>query len=86
MMPACIHIYSYFDISLPTDGSIRFEKTFAVNDYQKESQFRELSQANDDIMALIMRSGKAKQINVGDIVVGDIVCVEAGDQIPCDGI
>ena len=58
----------------------------AGNDYQKESQFRELSRANDDIMVLVMRNGKAKQINVGDIVVGDIVCVEAGDQIPCDGI
>ena len=58
----------------------------AVNDYQKESQFRELSQANDDILVVVMRNGKAKQINVGDIVVGDIVCIEAGDQIPCDGI
>jgi len=58
----------------------------AVNDYQKESQFRELSQANDDIVVLVMRHGKAKQLNVGDIVVGDIVCIEAGDQIPCDGV
>mmetsp|Transcript_26687 Transcript_26687/g.39463 ORF Transcript_26687/g.39463 Transcript_26687/m.39463 type:complete len:1059 (-) Transcript_26687:52-3228(-) len=58
----------------------------AVNDYQKESQFRDLSAANDDIDVVVIRSGKATQISVHDIVVGDVVCVEAGDQIPCDGV
>lgn len=59
----------------------------AVNDYQKESQFRDLSKANDDIDVLVIRDGgKAKQISVADIVVGDIVTIEAGDRIPCDGL
>ena len=58
----------------------------AVNDYQKEIQFRELSAANDDVDVLVIRGGHAKQIAVGDIVVGDVVCIEAGDQIPCDGV
>lgn len=58
----------------------------AVNDYQKESQFRELSVANDDIDVLVIRNGRARQMSVNDIVVGDIVCIEAGDQIPCDGV
>jgi calcium-translocating P-type ATPase len=58
----------------------------AVNDYQKEIQFRELSAANDDVDVLVIRGGHAKQIPVAEIVVGDVVCIEAGDQIPCDGI
>lgn len=58
----------------------------ALNDYQKESQFRELSAANDDADVVVVRSGKFHSIKVDDIVVGDIVCVEAGDNIPCDGV
>jgi calcium-translocating P-type ATPase len=58
----------------------------AVNDYQKEIQFRELSAANDDVDVLVIRGGQARQIPVADIVVGDVVCIEAGGQIPCDGI
>jgi calcium-translocating P-type ATPase len=58
----------------------------ALNDYQKESQFRELSQANDDVDVIVIRSGRHCSIPVGDIVVGDIVCLEAGDAIPCDGV
>lgn len=58
----------------------------ALNDYQKESQFRELSAANEDVDVIVVRSGKFHSVNVDDLVVGDIVCIEAGDNIPCDGI
>ena len=59
----------------------------AANDYQKESQFRELSAAHDEgVDVVVVRQGTHWQIPVGDIVVGDVVCVEAGDQIPCDGV
>lgn len=58
----------------------------AINDYQKESQFRELSAANDEVDVVVVRSGEFKSIPVGEIVVGDLVCLEAGDAIPCDGV
>jgi calcium-translocating P-type ATPase len=58
----------------------------ALNDYQKESQFRELSAANDEVDVVVVRSGQFKSIPVGEIVVGDLVCLEAGDAIPCDGV
>lgn len=58
----------------------------ALNDYQKESQFRELSQANDEVDVVVIRSGKFQSIKVDEIVVGDLVCLEAGDSIPCDGV
>ena len=58
----------------------------AANDYQKESQFRELSQENDKVDVVVLRAGSHWQIPVHEIVVGDVVCIEAGDQIPCDGV
>jgi len=58
----------------------------AMNDYQKESQFRELSAANDEVDVVVVRSGQFQSIPVGQIVVGDLVCLEAGDAIPCDGV
>jgi len=58
----------------------------AINDYQKESQFRQLSVANDAIDVVVVRDGLHWQIPVHEIVVGDLVVVEAGDPIPCDGI
>ena len=59
----------------------------AVNDYQKESQFRELSATHDEAVDVVVRRGGVFwQISVTEIVVGDVVCVETGDEIPCDGI
>lgn len=58
----------------------------AINDYQKESQFRQLSVANDAIDVVVVRDGLHWQIPVHEIVVGDLVVVEAGDPIPCDGV
>lgn len=58
----------------------------AANDYQKESQFRELSAVNDSVDVVVCRSGTYWQIPNTEIVVGDIVCVETGNQIPCDGV
>jgi magnesium-transporting ATPase (P-type) len=46
----------------------------AVNDYQKESQFRDLSKKGDEqVDVMVMRSGKAKQVRVQELVVGDVV-------------
>ena len=58
----------------------------ALNDYEKERQFESLSEENDNVDAIVIRDGTSMQISVRDIVVGDVVCVEAGDQIPCDGV
>lgn len=58
----------------------------AINDYEKERQFESLSEENDNVDALVIRDGISQQISVRDIVVGDLVCIEAGDQIPCDGV
>lgn len=58
----------------------------AINDYQKESQFRELSAANDEVDVVVVRNNTHWQVPVDQVVVGDLVMVEAGDEIPCDGV
>jgi len=58
----------------------------AVNDYEKERQFRQLSDVNDDVPVLCVRGGKASQVQIADVVLGDIIIVEAGDRVPCDGV
>jgi magnesium-transporting ATPase (P-type) len=59
----------------------------AANDFQKESQFRELTAADDEnSKVVVLRSGEAQEINVVDVVVGDLFSIEAGSQIPCDGV
>lgn len=37
-------------------------------------------------MAKVIRDGKLKEIHVSEVVVGDIVYLQAGDKIPADGI
>lgn len=58
----------------------------AANDYQKESQFRELSAVNNEKDVVVLRGGLHWQIPNTEIVVGDVVCMEAGDEVPCDGV
>lgn len=58
----------------------------ATNDYQKETQFRELSSVNEEVDVMVIRDGKHVSISVKDIVAGDLVQIEAGDKIPCDGV
>ncbi|KAJ5835037.1 ATPase P-type K/Mg/Cd/Cu/Zn/Na/Ca/Na/H-transporter [Penicillium robsamsonii] len=41
---------------------------------------------NDDREVKITRSGKTNMISIYDIMVGDIIHLEAGDSIPADGI
>ncbi|RYG67308.1 hypothetical protein EON64_07730 [archaeon] len=57
----------------------------AGNDYSKQLQFRALehSSANDERTS-VMRGGVVERINPKDVVVGDILVLQAGDSIPAD--
>ncbi|KAJ5960436.1 uncharacterized protein N7479_007586 [Penicillium vulpinum] len=44
------------------------------------------SQQNDDREVKVTRSGKTNMVSIYDIMVGDILHLEAGDSIPADGI
>ncbi|RIA95340.1 PMCA-type calcium-translocating P-type ATPase [Glomus cerebriforme] len=60
--------------------------TNAINDYQKEKQFRKLNAKKEDRTVKLFRSGKEQQISVREINVGDILLLEPGDIVPVDGI
>ena len=59
----------------------------AVNDLQKEKQFRELQakQASQH-HADVIRNGEPVQVLYTDLVVGDIVEVKGGVVLPADGV
>ena len=49
-------------------------------------KFDILNQANDEEMVKVIRDGNVTLVERKDIVVGDIVVVETGDEIPADGV
>jgi P-type Ca2+ transporter type 2C len=58
----------------------------ALNDFQKERQFIKLNRKKEERFVKAVRSGKSQEISVYDILVGDVLHLEPGDIIPCDGI
>ena len=48
--------------------------------------FEVLNQVNDDIAVTVIRNGHVTETTRADIVVGDIVMLGTGDEIPADGI
>eukprot|EP00703_Trepomonas_sp_PC1_P002587 JAP94019.1 Plasma membrane calcium-transporting ATPase [Trepomonas sp. PC1] len=58
----------------------------SCNDYSKEKQFRKLNAVKNDKLIKVLRDGVQTQVSIYDIVVGDVVLLETGDQIPADGV
>ncbi|KAL8009497.1 putative P-type ATPase, HAD-like superfamily [Plasmopara halstedii] len=58
----------------------------AMNDYQKEAQFRVLNAVKEDEKIKVIRNGQPEEVSKWSLVVGDIVRVDLGDIIPADGI
>ncbi|KAG0244606.1 ATP2B3 protein [Mortierella sp. GBAus27b] len=60
--------------------------TTAINDYQKELQFRKLNAKKDDRYVRVLRDGREHEVNVKEIQVGDVMLMEPGDLVAADGI
>jgi Ca2+-transporting ATPase len=58
----------------------------AANDYQKERQFVKLNKKKDERQVKVVRSGKTVEISIHDLLVGDVMLLEAGDLVPVDGV
>lgn len=58
----------------------------ALNDYQKERQFRKLNKKKEDRFVKVIRSGKPCSISIYELLVGDVMLLEAGDVLPVDGV
>lgn len=51
-----------------------------------DKEFTILNQVNDDEPVEVIRNGNATKVPKRDIVVGDIVILSAGAEIPADGV
>ena len=59
----------------------------AANDYEKEKQFRILNEESQNATKIkVTRDGQVHNLKLSEVVVGDIVNVEAGDEIAGDAI
>ena len=52
----------------------------SVNNYQKELQFRKLNDAKDEKAVKVIRAGREQEISIHDMLVGDVVKLDAGDD------
>ena len=48
-------------------------------------KFEILNKLNDDVLVKVTRNGKVTQIARRDVVVGDVVMLDAGENVPADG-
>lgn len=58
----------------------------AGNNYSKEKQFRSLNKIKNNRRVKVIRGGDIVEVSIFDILVGDVVSLDTGDQIPADGL
>ena len=58
----------------------------SLNNWKKEKLIGVLNEKKEHRLVKVIRDDEAKQIHADEVVVGDIVLIEPGDVIPCDGI
>ncbi|KAK6942036.1 hypothetical protein RJ641_027413 [Dillenia turbinata] len=58
----------------------------AISDYRQSLQFQNLNEEKRNIHLEVIRGGRRVPVSIFDIVVGDVVPLKIGDQVPADGI
>ena len=58
----------------------------AVNDYSKEKQFKKLNEKHDVKKVNVRRDGRSRSVDSTELLVGDILLIEAGHILTCDAI
>jgi P-type Ca2+ transporter type 2C len=56
------------------------------NEYTAAKEFDILNQVNDEVPIKVVRDGVYASVPRKDLVVGDAVLIEAGEEVPADGI
>lgn len=57
-----------------------------IFEYKAEKEFEILNQVNDDEAVQVIRDGKVQHIARRDVVVGDIVMLNTGEEVPADSL
>lgn len=65
-----------------------FLSTFvsALSEYGSESAFERLQEESARITCRVRRDGQLAVLPIGEIVVGDVVLLQAGERVPADGV
>ncbi|KAL0456121.1 UNVERIFIED_CONTAM: putative calcium-transporting ATPase 11, plasma membrane-type [Sesamum latifolium] len=58
----------------------------AISDYKQSLQFRDLDKEKRNIFVHVTRNRNRQKVAICDLVVGDIVNLSMGDQVPADGL
>ncbi|XP_057498810.1 putative calcium-transporting ATPase 11, plasma membrane-type isoform X2 [Actinidia eriantha] len=58
----------------------------AISDYKQSLQFKDLDKEKKNIIVQVTRDGTRQKVSIYDLVVGDIVHLSIGDQVPADGL
>jgi P-type Ca2+ transporter type 2C len=54
--------------------------------YYFQKQFQKLNEQKDDVSIPSIRNGKTLNLRTQCLLVGDVVELNAGDKVPCDGV
>ncbi|XP_010048692.2 calcium-transporting ATPase 8, plasma membrane-type [Eucalyptus grandis] len=58
----------------------------AISNYRQSLQFQNLNEEKRNIHMEVVRGGRRVQVSIYDMVVGDVVPLNIGDQVPADGV
>ncbi|KAK6161491.1 hypothetical protein DH2020_004872 [Rehmannia glutinosa] len=58
----------------------------AISNFRQNRQFDKLSKVSSNIPVEVVRNGRRQEVSIFEIVVGDIICLKIGDQVPADGL
>ncbi|KAJ8632828.1 hypothetical protein MRB53_026164 [Persea americana] len=58
----------------------------AISNFRQSKQFLKLSNNSNDIKVYVVRDNRRQQVSIFNVVVGDVVFLKIGDQIPADGL
>ena len=56
-----------------------------LNEHKAGKEFSLLNKANDEVEVKVIREGKVSTIGRKEVVVGDVVILDVGDEVPADG-
>src|SRR5262249_23683894 len=56
-----------------------------LSEYRSDREFEKLSAHKESLRVKVLRDGSVRFAELEDIVVGDLVVLEAGDEVPGDG-
>ncbi|EHK19288.1 cation transporting ATPase [Trichoderma virens Gv29-8] len=58
----------------------------AATDWQKNHRFEKLNERQQQRDVTVLRSGRIQQISIYDVMVGDVLHIEAGEVVAADGL